>query len=90
MDRGIGPSLAAVSESGKPDADRRLDAREIAGEPFGPIMEELKALQRGKRLLLINNFEPKPLYGVLEERGFDADASRVEEDEWHIIVEHAE
>jgi uncharacterized protein (DUF2249 family) len=78
-----------VSESSKPDADRRLDAREIAGEPFGAIMDELEALQRGERLLLINSFEPEPLYEVLAERGFDVNTSRIDEDEWHIVIEYA-
>jgi uncharacterized protein (DUF2249 family) len=72
------------------DADRRLDVREIAGEPFGPIMDELDALQPGERLLLISSFEPKPLYDVLDEQGFETDTVRVDEEEWHVTIEHAE
>lgn len=72
-----------------PDVDRRIDVRNVSGEPFGPIMDELQALQRGERLLLINSFEPEPLYGVLDENGFEAEASQVEEDEWHVYIEHA-
>lgn len=79
-----------MSESGDMDVDRRLDVRKIEGEPFGPIMDELEALQQKERLLLINSFEPEPLYDVLDERGFDVDSSQVDDDEWHIVVEHAE
>ncbi|MFC7230683.1 DUF2249 domain-containing protein [Saliphagus sp. GCM10025308] len=39
------------------DADRVLDAREIDGEPFSDIMNELEALEDGETLLLINSFE---------------------------------
>lgn len=79
-----------MSESSTSDADRRLDVREIAGEPFGPIMDELDALQPGEWLLLISSFEPKPLYDVLEQQGFETDTVRVDEEEWHITIEHAE
>ena len=47
------------------ETDRRLDVREIDGEPFGDIMAELEALSDDETLLLINSFEPEPLYQVL-------------------------
>lgn len=72
------------------DPDRRLDVREMAGEPFGPIMDELDALQPGERLLLISSFEPTPLYDVLDERGFETETAQVDEAEWHVTIEHAE
>lgn len=79
-----------MSEVGPSDPDRRLDVREIAGEPFSPIMEELDALQRGDRLLVINSFDPTPLYGVLDERGFETETTRVDDGEWHVVVEDTE
>lgn len=79
-----------MSESSDPDTDRRLDAREIEGEPFGDIMNELDELESGERLLLINSFEPEPLYSVLEERGFVAESNRVGDSEWHIVINRAE
>jgi len=84
------PTHTDMSEGSVPDPDRRLDVREIAGEPFGPIMEELDALQRGERLLLINSFDPEPLYDVLDERGFETETTRVDDAEWHIVIEHTE
>lgn len=66
--------------------DSTLDAREVEGEPFGAIMESLTALSAGETLLLINNFEPEPLYDVLEERGFEYASEEVDADEWHVEI----
>lgn len=70
------------------NADRTLDAREIDGEPFGDIMAELEALEPDETFLLINSFEPKPLFEVLSQRGFDYDAAEVGPDEWHVEITH--
>lgn len=71
------------------DADRELDVREIDGEPFGDIMAALKELPAGESLLLINSFEPEPLYNVIEQRGFEYETANPAEDEWYIRIEHA-
>lgn len=68
-------------------ADRTLDAREIDGEPFDDIVAELDALEPEETFLLINSFEPKPLYGVLERRGFAYETERGDADEWLITIE---
>jgi len=70
-------------------ADERLDVRNIDGEPFGDIMAALSSLPEGDTLLLINSFEPGPLYDVIESRGFTYEATEVGPDEWHIEIEHA-
>ncbi|MFB6078808.1 MAG: DUF2249 domain-containing protein [Halarchaeum sp.] len=71
-------------------ADTRLDAREIDGEPFGDIMDALDDLDAGETLLLINSFEPAPLYQVLERRGFTHEAEQAGEDEWRVRIRHAD
>lgn len=71
-------------------ADTRLDARDIDGEPFGDIMDALDDLDRGETLLLINSFEPAPLYQVLERRGFTHEAEQASEDEWRVRIRHAD
>ena len=71
------------------DADRVLDAREVDGEPFSPIMDELDALEADETFLLINSFEPEPLYNILKQRGFSYEPTEVEPDEWHVVIEHA-
>src|SRR6056297_3660921 len=75
---GVGrPPMATVQ------ADRTLDAREIDGEPFADITAELDTLDPGETFLLINHFEPEPLYAVLSKRGFDHETTQVTDDEWH-------
>jgi len=73
------------------EADRCLDVREIDGDPFGEITGELETLPDDETLLLINGFEPKPLYEVLEDRGFryetTSDASE-ESEVWRIRIRH--
>lgn len=71
------------------ETDRKLDAREIDGEPFGEIMATLDDLSEGDSLLLINSFEPEPLYDVLEERGFEYETTNPEPEEWHVEITNA-
>ncbi|MBX0323703.1 DUF2249 domain-containing protein [Halomicroarcula sp. F13] len=68
---------------------RELDVRDVDGEPFSHIMGALSDLGAGETLRLVNSFEPVPLYGVLEERGYTHDSERVGDDEWHVYVERA-
>jgi uncharacterized protein (DUF2249 family) len=65
---------------------RELDAREIDGEPFGRIMAALRELPEDGSLVLYNSFEPEPLYGVLENRGFSHETTRVSDDEWRVQI----
>lgn len=44
------------------EADRRLDVREIDGEPFGDIMAELEERPHDETLPLVNSFEPEPVW----------------------------
>jgi uncharacterized protein (DUF2249 family) len=71
------------------DADRRLDVREIAGEPFGDIMAALNELDSDESLLLVNSFEPEPLYDVIEDRGFTYETANPQPDVWHVEIKHA-
>ena len=71
------------------DADRRLDAREIDGEPFDDIMSALGSLPADETLVLVNSFEPSPLYDVLEERGFEYTPHNPSPDLWEIEITHA-
>lgn len=67
-----------------------LDAREIDGEPFAHIMAALEDLPTEGTLLLINSFEPTPLYDVLARRGFSYETTQVREDRWEVTITHAE
>ncbi|QPV64952.1 DUF2249 domain-containing protein [Halosimplex litoreum] len=69
---------------------RTLDAREIDGEPFGEIVAALEDLSAEGTLELVNSFEPEPLYGVLDDRGFDHETERASENEVHVYISRAE
>ncbi|MFZ6032690.1 MAG: DUF2249 domain-containing protein [Melioribacter sp.] len=52
---------------------KTLDVRPIIDsgkDPFNDIMAKIKELSEGEILLLINSFEPIPLYSVLKKKGF--------------------
>jgi uncharacterized protein (DUF2249 family) len=63
-----------------------LDVREIDGEPFSKIMTALDDLDNDEHLVLINSFEPEPLYNVLEQRGFLYETTCVADDEWRVSI----
>lgn len=65
-----------------------VDARDIEGEPFGAIMTALGDIEPGETLLLVNSFEPEPLYDVLKQRGFVHETTQVASDEWHVEITH--
>jgi len=75
-----------MSSTPADEADNTLDARDVDGEPFGAIMDALGDLSDDESLLLINSFEPEPLYDVLEERGFDYETSNPAPEEWHVEI----
>lgn len=66
---------------------RELDVRDLDEPPFGRIMSALGELGSDETLLLINSFEPAPLYDVLEEQGFTHESEQVGEDEWHVRIQ---
>lgn len=70
-------------------AERTLDARDVDGEPFSHIVDALEALEESETLVLLNSFEPEPLYSVLDQRGFDHETKQVAENEWRVEIEHA-
>lgn len=66
----------------------RLDVRpfhERGEEPFAAIMAAVDALESGQPLLLVNSFEPKPLFAVMKRRGYAHRAEQVSEEEWHVL-----
>ncbi len=85
-DRETSVELLPVMSTDTPD--RSLDARQIDGEPFSDIVAELDALGDDETFVLVNSFEPEPLYDVLEQRGFTYETERVADDEWQVEIEH--
>lgn len=66
-----------------------LDVRNVDGDPFGKIMDALDSLESGEQLVLINSFEPEPLYEVLQARGYTHETTQVDDAEFHVRIEQA-
>jgi uncharacterized protein (DUF2249 family) len=63
--------------------DVREDIRQ-GREPFEKIMAAVDRLQPDETLLLINSFEPRPLYRVMVRNGFTHWAEQTADGDWKI------
>jgi len=63
--------------------DVREDIRR-GDEPFDRIMSAVAALADGEDLVIINLFEPVPLYGLLAQQGFTHETDRTVEGDWRV------
>ncbi len=64
-----------------------LDVREYhkrGEEPFQAIMMAVNSLGPEDTFILINSFEPLPLYRVMEGKGYEHTAEQVGIEEWRI------
>lgn len=85
----FGTTPTPADRVGRTMPERTLDVREVDGEPFGRIVDELETLTETETLVLINSFEPEPLYTVLDQRGFDHETEQVAEEKWRVEIHHA-
>lgn len=72
-------------------AQRIVDVREDirrGQEPFDRIMQAVASLAAGEELVIINLFEPAPLYGVLGQQGFSHETARTPEGDWCVTFRH--
>lgn len=58
-------------------------------EPFSAIMSAVEELPADRALLLINSFEPTPLFSVMRRKGFSAACEQVGPEEYHIVFRRA-
>jgi uncharacterized protein (DUF2249 family) len=63
--------------------DVREDIRH-GREPFSKIMDAVENLKPGETLLLINSFEPRPLYRVMANLGFSHWSEETATGDWKI------
>jgi uncharacterized protein (DUF2249 family) len=63
--------------------DVREDIR-AGREPFQKIMAAVERLQPDQTLLLINCFEPRPLYRVMAQNGFTHWAEQTVDGDWRV------
>lgn len=65
-----------------------VDVRPIlraGGEPFGEIIEAVKALKPGEGLRLLATFQPVPLLHVLGSRGFEHEMRELDDGDWEVL-----
>ena len=65
-----------------------LDVRPLLAEgvePFPRIRKAMDDLAPGQSLILRAPFEPKPLYAVFGERGYEAQPTQLEEGAWEVM-----
>ncbi len=70
-----------------------LDVRpyhERKEEPFQAIMDAVGTLQPDQAFLLINSFEPTPLFAVMRKKGFEYQCTEVGPEEYHILFQRAD
>ncbi len=68
-------------------AQRVVDVRDDiqrGQEPFDRIMGAVADLGEGEELVILNVFEPVPLYGVLAQQGFAHETVRTPEGDWRV------
>lgn len=64
-----------------------LDVRadiEAGQDPFKKIMAAVETLEPEQELIIINSFEPRPLYTVLGNRGFGHRTEQKDDGSWHV------
>lgn len=65
----------------------QLDVRPLdIPDRFNAIFGKLDELARGDTLLLINDFEPVPLFGEMQNRGYTYEKQQKGPSEWHIKI----
>lgn len=79
----IPDALRALPAARLVDLDVRDELR-AGREPFGQIMEAVRALPADSVLRLRATFEPAPLYAVLAKRGFAHATERLADDDWRV------
>ncbi len=86
---------AASPEAATPKAGRRSVVVDVRAdqrrnkEPFDRIMAAVNALGPEEDLIVVNTFDPVPLYTVLGRRGFTHVTTQLGPEEWHIRFQHA-
>lgn len=70
-----------------------IDARPIiaaGGDPFDEIMAAVGALLPGQALVILNSFEPFPLYDRLGALGFEREVDRFPDGDWKVTFRRSE
>ncbi len=67
--------------------EHELDVRSLdMAQRFTAIFGKLEELPEGDTLLLINDFEPVPLFAALDNKGYACQSLQVNDVEWHVKI----
>ncbi|MDO8691143.1 MAG: DUF2249 domain-containing protein [Dehalococcoidia bacterium] len=67
--------------------EHELDVRSLdITQRFSAIFGKLGELPEGDTLLLINDFEPVPLFAALDNQGYTCQSHQVNGAEWHVKI----
>lgn len=73
------------------DKELVLDVRELEPpEPLRCVLAAAEQLTPGSRIRMLQRFEPFPLYGVLDQRGFCYRAEQPEINRFEIVIWRAD
>ena len=68
---------------------RKMDVRNAQGNFFPALREQAAKMQIGEGLVIIQKFEPLPLYEVMDGLGFERFTKQLSENEWHVYFYRA-
>lgn len=89
----LSPAAFFAGEGERPMVTQRIvDVREDirrGQEPFDRIMAAAMALADDEELVVVNVFEPVPLYGVLARQGFAHETTRTAAGDWRVTFRRA-
>lgn len=67
-----------------------IDARELEGFFQQQIIQTVQSLGKNQGLKVIQNFEPVPLYGVMEEKGWEHFTRKISDNEFHVFFRRSQ
>ena len=68
---------------------KEMDVRNAQGNFFPALREQAAKMQIGEGLEIIQEFEPLPLYEVMDGLGFERFTKQLSENEWHVYFYRA-
>ncbi|MGP1523254.1 MAG: DUF2249 domain-containing protein [Treponema sp.] len=68
----------------------KIDVRKLQGNFFPGLKKKAESLKAGEGLVIIQSFEPHPLYEVFEKLGFEHHTEKIAEHEFHAFFYRSE
>ncbi|MGP1406356.1 DUF2249 domain-containing protein, partial [Filifactor alocis] len=75
--------MAYTDWKNKVNEFKKIDVRGVVGNFFQGLKKQASELPQGEGITVIQNFDPIPLYEVMEDLGFEHHTEKVSESEFH-------